>query len=182
MSQEIDDITQNVTKKIKSKPKGNRVELELAKALNKRFAELLSENPKWGRFSRSVGSGNRWGQNVFLSESAKQTYSGDLVCPPKFKFVIESKGGYNDYDLFTAFNGGHKEVDKFLKQVEDDGNRCNRQPMLVWKKDYKERVVFIKEKNIKTKESFDYYMLYRDWVIVPFSALFEFDDSFFFDK
>ena len=66
MDADVDDILANAEKgkkkkRINSDRKGKRVELELAKVLNKRFEEILSKHADWGRFSRTVGSGNRWG-------------------------------------------------------------------------------------------------------------------------
>ena len=70
MDEEVDveDIFEKRPKKIKSGIKGKRVELELVKSLNARFSGILSSNPSYGKFSRSIGSGNRWGQNVQLSK------------------------------------------------------------------------------------------------------------------
>src|SRR5581483_1124604 len=108
-------------RKADGKKKGNRTELELVKVLNARFG---------GGFSRSVGSGNRWGQVANLPEHAQQTFSGDLVCPPNFKFVFESKGGYEDIDLNSAFIGGNAELDAFLNQANDESRRTGRRPLL----------------------------------------------------
>jgi hypothetical protein len=178
---DVDDIFQKKPKKIKSGIKGKRVELELVKNLNLRFASILSSNPTWGKFSRSVGSGNRWGaQNVHLSHTAKNIYSGDIVCPDNFNFVLESKGGYNDIDLVSAFEGGHAELDEFLRQVTDDSTRCQRKPMLLWKKDRKPRLAFLRESDLV--DSFAYQMKYRDWKVVLYDDLMKFEDDFFFSS
>jgi hypothetical protein len=178
---DIEDIFQKKNKKIKSGVKGKRVELELVKALNLRFSEILSKNPNCGKFARSVGSGNRWGQNVHLSRTATNIYSGDIVCPDNFKFVLESKGGYNEIDLCTAFSGeGQSELDSFLKQVSSDSERCGRKPLLLWKKDRKPRIAFLKAHELQGKE-FDYSMKYRDWVGIAYEDLIKFDDDFFFN-
>lgn len=180
MNEEIDveDIFEKRPKKIKSGVKGKRVELELVKNLNERFKDILAKNPTWGKFSRSVGSGNRWGQNVHLSRTAKNIYSGDIVCPDNFRFVLESKGGYNDIDLVSAFGGGQSELDEFLKQVTEDSERCSRKPLLLWKKDRKPRIAFLKECDLSGK--FDYEMKYRDWRAVPYEELIRLEDEFFF--
>lgn len=57
---EVEDIFDKPSKRIKSGKKGKRVELEVVKDLNGRFSQILSKNPDWGSFSRSVGSGNRF--------------------------------------------------------------------------------------------------------------------------
>lgn len=177
---EIENLLESKNKKIKSKPKGKRVELQLVKDLNKRFDSILRKNPKWGKFSRTVGSGNRWGQNVHLSKIAMDSFSGDIVCPPSFKFVIESKGGYNEIDLCSVFSKGNSEIESFLKQVSADSERTGRMPLLFWKKDRKPRLAFLKIKDIKEK-SFEYYMKYKDWIIIEYDDLIAFKDEFFFE-
>lgn len=95
MAEEVDDFnTDNLLPQKKRKAdgmkKGNRTELELVKMLNRRFG---------GDFSRSVGSGNRWGQVQHLPRHAQEVFSGDLIVPEGFKWVLESKGGYQDIGL-----------------------------------------------------------------------------------
>lgn len=176
---DIEDLMKERPKKIKSGKKGKRVELEVVKDLNARFSEILSKNSDWGRFSRSVGSGNRWGQNVYLSKAAKDIYSGDIVCPENFKFALESKGGYNDIDLCSAFGGGQSELDSFLEQSENDAERCGRKPMLLWKKDRKPRMVFLKTQDLPPRD-FDYSLKYRNWTGVSYEELIKEEDDFFF--
>jgi hypothetical protein len=178
---EIENImAEKPAKKIKSGIKGKRVELELVKALNLRFAKVLSANPSWGKFSRSTGSGNRWGQNVHLSKTAINIYSGDIVCPDSFKFVLESKGGYNEIDLCSAFAGAQSELDEFLKQVTDDSKRCSRKPLLFWKKDRKPRLAFLKSEDIQDSTNFLCHMKYKDWTAINYEDLIKFQDDFFF--
>lgn len=177
---DVDDILKKKPKKIKSGKKGKRVELELVKSLNARFAKIISSNPDIGTFSRSVGSGNRWGQNIQLSKVAANIYSGDIVCPEKFKFVLESKGGYNEIDLCSAFEGGQSELDAFLKQVSSDSERCNRKPLLFWKKDRKPRIAFLKSEDLGAVP-FQYSMKYREWTAVSYDDLMSLDDCFFFE-
>lgn len=177
---EIEDImAEKPNKKIKSGIKGKRVELELVKSLNSRFSKILMANPSWGKFSRSVGSGNRFGQNVHLSRTAINIYSGDIVCPDNFKFVLESKGGYNEIDLCTVFSGSQSELDGFLKQVSSDSERCKRKPLLLWKKDRKPRLCFLKSHELKDK-NFSCFMQYKDWIAISYDDLIKFDDDFFF--
>jgi len=148
---EVDDLDENLNKKkkIKSGQKGKRGERLLVDALNERFKTWISAHPDGGGFSRSVGSGNRvggtWGQGVMLSKTAQNTYSGDITCPDGFKFILESKIGYNDIDLCACFGGKCQGLDAFLNQVTHDStnNKSGRRPMLLWKKDRKETIVFL---------------------------------------
>lgn len=180
---EIENILSSKSKKIKSGKKGKRVELEVVKNLNNRFSEILSKNPDSGSFSRTIGSGNRWGQNVHLSKKAMDNFSGDIICPENFKFILESKGGYNEIDLCSAFDKGQSELDGFLKQVTDDSNRTGRCPLLLWKKDRKPRLAFLKQKDIPEDiiKNFEYSMRYRDWIVVSFDDLIKLEDNFFFN-
>ena len=52
-------------RKADGKKKGNRDELQLVKVFNQRFG---------GGFSRSVGSGNRWGQVAHLPKHAQEVF------------------------------------------------------------------------------------------------------------
>lgn len=177
LDNDIFDDSKKSKKKINSGRKGKGGERQLVNIFNTRFASLLDKNPSWGKFTRSVGSGNRWGQ-VTLSHNATNFYSGDIICD-NFKFVIEAKTGYDDIDLFTAFDA-NKDIDAFLKQVSDDANRCGRKPMLIWKKNRKDHITFIRE-NIDTS-LFDYKMFYRDWIVISFNSLLNsMNDDFFFD-
>jgi len=180
---EVENLLSKKTKKIRSGKKGKRVELEVVKDLNTRFNDILLKNPNWGRFSRTIGSGNRWGQNVYLSKSAMDNFSGDLVCPENFKFVLESKGGYNDIDLCSAFNKGQSELDSFLKQVSHDSERTGRKPMLLWKKNRKPRLAFLKSTDLSQEihSKFEYTMKYRNWIVVSFDDLIALEDQFFFN-
>jgi hypothetical protein len=176
---EVEDIFSKKSNKIKSGKKGKRVELELIKSLNERFADLLASRPNAGKFSRSVGSGNRWGQRVHLSKAASDTYSGDIVCPEGFLFVLESKGGYNDIDLCSAFSGKQAELDAFLTQVSDDSSRCGRKPLLLWKKDRKPRLAFLKTADLGGR-GFDRMFKYGEWTAVLCEDLLSLPDGFFF--
>jgi hypothetical protein len=176
---EIDDIlsAKKPQKKINSSVKGKVNEREVVKILNKRFSKILSENPSWGLFSRTMGSGNRFSQ-VALSYNAKQIFSSDISCPPSFKFTIESKAGY-DIDLCSAFSGS-KEIDSFLKQATEDGEKSNKMPMVLWKKNRRPRLAFIHSKvapNLPT-----YHMIYREWIAMSFEDLLIESDDFFFEK
>lgn len=162
--------------KAKGKPKGKRGELEVVKTFNDRFNDYLNDHPEAGRFSRSVGSGNRWGQNVTLSQNAQNTFSGDITCPDKFRFVIEAKIGYNDIDLLRFKE--NNDIEKFLAQVSEDSQRCGREPLLLWKKDHKPRLAIIHSSHLPTL--FDYRLYYKNWVVVLLDDLLSLDDAFFF--
>lgn len=179
---EIEDLLkEGPKKKIKTGQKGKRVERDVVHILNARFQVLLSQHPDWGMFSRTIGSGNRWGQGVVLSSQAKQTFSGDIAVPTNFIWTIESKGGYNDVDLNAAFEGGVRQLDEFIKQVSDDAARTNRKPIILWKKDRKPRLAILLDKDFgHPRTGIDYIMKYREWIVVNFEHILASPDSFFF--
>jgi hypothetical protein len=155
-------------RKADGKKKGNRVELSLSKILNERFG---------GGFSRSVGSGNRWGQVSSLPKHAQEVFSGDLIVPQGFKWAVESKGGY-DIDLHSVFVGGSKELDGFLEQVTRDSERCGRKPMLCWKRDRKPWVAFVPTKELNG-HAFKYRLVYKEWSAVALKTLLQMPDQWF---
>jgi hypothetical protein len=167
----IEDILSNRNKKkINSKKKGNRTELELAKILTKRFKK---------GFSRSVGSGNRWSQTSYLPKHAQDVFSSDLVVPLDFKFSLEVKGGYDGIDLNSIFSRGNSDLNKFLVQAFRDAKRCNKKPMLAWKRSRKPWLVFILKRDLKDY-NFTYSLNYNKWVAIALDEFIKLEDSFFF--
>jgi hypothetical protein len=181
----VEDLFENNSKKkkINSGIKGKDQERQLAKIFNERFKEILAKNPKFGMFSRSVGSGNRYSQAV-LSEVAKQVYSGDLTCPEVFLFVVESKKGYNEIDLNTAFTGECGDLDEFLKQVSEDASRVGKRPLLIWKKDRKPAIAFFRMLSSEIMPNLTYCfakLKYKDWTAVSLDDLLSMPDNFWFE-
>jgi len=101
-----------------------------------------------------------------------------LCCPEGFKFVIESKGGYSKVDLNNIFDKGNSELDEFIEQVSKDSERCEKKPLLIWKKNHKPWLAFVKSQDLEGE--YKYKIIYRDWVIVPLKELLELPDSYFF--
>jgi Holliday junction resolvase len=168
---DVDNILVEKRRKVDGGKKGKRTERNLVAILSKRFGE---------GFSRSLGSGNRWGQVAHLPKHAKDTLTGDLCCPKGFKFVIESKGGYKNVDLNAVFMHGNTELDGFLDQVSKDSKRCQRKPMLVWKQDRKPWLVFVHTQELKGHH-FKYRLQYGKWSCVALDHLLKLPDDFFIE-
>lgn len=166
-----EDLTQNkpIKKRKNGKRKGSRTELDLTKVLNARFGT---------GFSRSVGSGNRWGQVNHLPKHARDVFSGDLIVPEGFRFAIESKGGYDSIDVNSVFVRGNSELDAFLKQAFADGQRCGRMPMMCWKRTRKPWLAFVLTQDLAGRE-FKYSMKYGEWTAVALEHLLKLEDDFF---
>lgn len=113
-----------------------------------------------------------------MPSHAKETFSGDICCPEGFKWVIESKGGYEDIDLNNIFKDGNRQLDAFLQQVEDESKRCGRKPILLWKKNRKPWFAFVHSSEIE-KRNFKYKLLYDKWSMVVLDELLKLEDEFF---
>lgn len=76
----IEDDVKHKKRHAGGKGKGD---LQRVKVLAARFGE---------GFSRSAGSGNRWGRVSHSPRHAQEVFAGDLIVPKRFRWVIESKG------------------------------------------------------------------------------------------
>jgi len=167
----LDDFFKEKKKKINSKKKGNRVELQLTKILTDRFNQP---------FSRSVGSGNRWGQVTNMPTHAKETLTGDICPPAAFSWVIECKGGYEDLiDLNGVLDGGCATLDDFIEQSERDAVQSGRLPIIIWKRSRKPWLSMVKQENLPQND-YPYLLKYRNWYILPLQSLLEQPDSYWF--
>jgi len=163
---------------INSKNKGGRAERDLCKRLNERFSHLPLEA---GRFSRSVGSGNRWGQKVQLSAAAAQTYGGDITSPEGFLWSLESKSGYPSIDLARIVEGPIGLLDDFLQQAAEDGKKTHRMPALIFRQDRKKPIVFVRD-NEAPAEWFAGCLAYQGWLGVSLETWLKQPDEYFFEK
>ena len=113
---------------LNSKKKGNRGELALCKILKTRFPGQ--------DFMRVPSSGAIMGKsNKIKNESAemgtKEVLSGDLICPSKFKFSVESKF-YSDISFWDIFNES-SDLHNWMSQVSEDSAFVNKLPFLIVK-------------------------------------------------
>ena len=173
---EIDNILAENGKEKKKKnsgAKGNRAERELCKKLTERFGKP---------FERSVGSGARVSQVKGMTEAAKQTLLGDISVPDRFRWVLESKCGYEDkIDLHNVWLKGNKTIDSFIEQVMGDSVKGNRQPLLLYKRNLRPWLAFFRTKDRPHQAGplgnkpveFEYSLTYRDWMAVPLDVLLE---------
>lgn len=157
--------------KINSKSKGSRGELELVHLLENRFGE--------GKFKRSPSSGAITGganreSSENLSMEAKITLASDIITPINFRFIVEHKfyGNANFFDLFNESS----ELFKWFEQAEGDANFVNKEPMLVVKYNYKQRIAYIKQKLI------NYVFEIRGWYCYWFSDLLTLDEYWWYEK
>lgn len=168
---DVDDIfdDSNKKKKLNGCRKGKSGERLLVALFNERFGE---------GFSRSIGSGNRWGQKVSLPQHAVEVFTGDLCCPKGFKWVLESKNGYDEIDLNLCMMKDSAVLNSFIDQVMKDSHRSQRKPMLLWKKTRRPWIAFVHNEELKDYE-FKYKFVYGKWTGVALEKLLELEDSFF---
>ena len=168
--QDIEDIlneSNQPKEKVDGKAKGNRTELNLCKFLTKHFKD---------EFSRALGSGSRWSQVGNLPEHAKKTLCGDICVPEKFRFVIESKGGYEgDLNLTNVLdNEGIPRLNEFIQQTVKDAEYSGRKPIILWKRNRKQWITIIRYSDIKQYlQYFKYFVQYDEWMLVNFQQLLE---------
>ena len=169
---EIEDIlAANKKKRLNSGDKGKRFERQLCKLLSERFRTS---------FSRTIGSGNRWGQVANMPQHAQETFTGDIVCPEKFRFVVESKGGYDDIDLERAISMGNAQLDEFLEQADAEGDRTGRKPIVCWRKTRKPWLAFLHTDDLPHLD-WKNRLIYNKWSAVPLDLLLIIDDRYFFE-
>jgi hypothetical protein len=172
--EEVEEILKPKRKKsVNCKHKGNRYENKLRDVLRLRFGTDY--------FSRSVGSGNRHGQVAALPQHAKDTYTGDLVCPENFKFAIEVKGGYDDVDLWTAVTNGHAQIDKFIAQAAEESKESHRKPIIFWQKSRKAWLAIIRTVDLPHLD-WTSRLIYGEWSMLAADKLLELPDEFFMEK
>lgn len=161
-------------KKVDGGKKGKTAERELVKLFTARFGD---------GFSRSLGSGNRWGQIKKMPKHATDTLTGDLCCPEGFKWVLESKNGYDDIDLNLCMLKDNGKLNGFLDQASKDSLRpgVNRKPMLLWKKTRRPWLAFVHTEELDGLY-FKYRFVYGKWTAVALEKLLDVDDSFFLDE
>jgi Holliday junction resolvase len=165
------DIFKEKKKRLNSGAKGKRAERDICKTLTERFGK---------EFSRSLGSGNRWGQVSNMPKHAKETFGGDICCPEDFKWVIESKNGYEDKIDLNSFDSGITKLDEFIEQSTKDSELTGRESLIFWKRKRKNWLCFIKTKHLPDPDIYNYRIVYREWSCISFTELLELPDEFFF--
>ena len=172
---------QPTKKKVNSKRKGNRAELELAKILTKHFGTPFARV--------GVSSGART-KNTKLPGNAVSVMTGDLIEPAGFRFSIESKSVNIDIDFFEP----SAAFEKWLRQATDEAESVGKLPMLCWKQPYKGWLVAVPARSFKFGGNYGaYYVRYANntqqwlwgWIVLRLDALLEVNQDtheFWFDK
>lgn len=167
---EIDDILKPKRKKgVNPIKKGHRGENGICKILFKRFNKS---------FSRSIGSGNRFGQIKNMPKHAIETFAGDICPPENFLWTIEVKNGYDDIDFNRIISNGNKQLDEFMLQTEEAAGKNSKKPMLLFKQSRKPWLCFVKTKELN--KNFTYCLTYKDWSAISLEEILKVEDSYYF--
>lgn len=151
-----------------SRRKGNKFELDIAKMLNERFST--------DEFCRTPGSGafatiHKLPEHIDLS--------GDLITPPKFKFYIECKRGYNTFKISDFFNR-KSEWSKILIRAREEAEKVRKTPLIIFKQD---RCTILActlvNAGVNINVSND-TLYYEDWTILPLDNLLKCGSNTFF--
>lgn len=164
--------------KVDGKAKGDRTELNLCKLFTKHFGVEFTKAPGSGAFATIRES---------LPEHAKKTLTGDICAPDGFRWVIESKGGYeDDIDLANALDGdGVPRLDEFIAQSSRDAAYCGRKSIICWKRNRKPWLALLRREDLKdfNLDDFPYRLYYREWVMLALTKLLEITgNGFWFDN
>jgi len=149
---------------IQSKKKGNRVELEFAKILSKRFDDVFRRVPASGAHGTNLA-------NTGIREDALEILSGDLICPKWFLFSVEIKSRM-DFNFWDLINRDTKnEIDEWIEQAEGEAKASNKDWIVIVKINNRkpfviiERYYDIDEKNILLVYKHDYALIRWDYFI-----------------
>ena len=168
-------------KGINSKKKGNNNENECKKILNERFegVAIFQRTPNSGAF---VG-----GQNFYrkeqLNEEQNLLFVGDLYCNRKdLKFTIEHKA-YAEASFWDLFNEA-SDLHSWMKQAQHDADSVGKQPMLIVKYNFHERIVFLADLNsdFPIPSVFTTTFNNKKWSCFYLKELLKMPNSFFFEE
>lgn len=153
---------------VNSKKKGNRYENSIAKRFSEHFNDEFRRTPSSGAL---VGGNNRV-QAYKLREDAQEIFASDVIAPPWFKFLIETKDYADDPKFHHIVQGHSSTLDKWLATLTEDAAFAKKMPLLVFKLSRKGEFACVRR---ATEHGFlldfdlpDNLLIYRgNWVIMP---------------
>lgn len=167
-------------KGINSKRKGNSAENEVRKILDKRFSFTnFHRSPSSGAF---VGGSNFYRKEE-LNKSQNLVFVGDVYCSREdFKFTIEHKA-YAEASFWDLFNES-SDLHSWMKQAEHDAESVGKQPMLIVKYNFHERIVFLTDLNsdFPIRSIFTTTFNNKTWSCFYLEELLKMPNSFFFEE
>lgn len=169
-------------KGINSKRKGNSSENEVRKILDERFSFTnFHRSPSSGAF---VGGSNFYRKEE-LNKSQNLVFVGDIYCSREdFKFTIEHKA-YAEASFWDLSNES-SDLHSWMKQAEHDAESVGKQPMLIVKYNFHERIVYLKKNYVDSLDcsNLDTYAIFshNGWYCFWLEDLLKETDGFFFEE
>jgi hypothetical protein len=115
-------------KRVNGSSKGKRGERNICKELSKLFGDTFRRVPGSGMML----GGKNWYKNEGISESAKNTLTGDIITPEWFPYSIESKNYADSPKLHNIYDGEDSDLDKWISQASLDAKKCDKDWMLIF--------------------------------------------------
>lgn len=161
---------------INSKAKGNNFEREVCKLFNRQWPGK--------EFMRVPSSGALMGQSnkikhATIDENVKEILSGDIICPPEFRFSVECKS-YASISFWDLFNES-SDLNSWIKQCSEDAEFAHKLPMLIIKINRHKPIVGINIL-IDDFEVDDHAFEHRGFFFYTIEQLLGCDDALFFDE
>jgi len=129
---DLDDIPDSPfdkdKKKINSKKKGNRWELQVCKTLGSAFDDEFRRVPMSGSFT---GGKNKL-KNFYVNSDAQTNLTGDIITPSWFNFIIECKNYADSPKIHNLLSIGDKNLDDWVKQAKDEGRSSKRDWLIIF--------------------------------------------------
>ena len=161
--------------KINSQRKGRSAERDVSKILNERFGDgkkVFSPTPSSGAW----GGGQNRERRIDMSLEQKMTLVSDIMTPPDFRFILESKF-YADISFWDLFNESSKLRD-WIEQVVSDSSFVGKEPFLVMKFNRKPKIAMTKID--APGKVFTFYYKNESWHCYLFEDLLSFEREWWF--
>lgn len=160
---------------MKSKNKGNRNELFIANLFTERFGQVFKRVPMSGAIGTNLSESN-------IRQDVKEILSGDIICPPNFRFNIEVKSRFN-FNFWNLLNKEDGDIDSWIKQAKKEAEISKKEFMLIIKINNKKPFVIIPFSNIVDTDFNKLNCLsYKNYIIIRLDYLLQFEDRFFFES
>jgi hypothetical protein len=153
-----------------SKKKGNRGELYFAKLFSKIFGKVFRRVPASGAHGTVLAGTD-------IRQDAKEILSGDLICPPDFKFSVEIKTRAN-WNFWDLLNEEDTEIDDWIKQARQEAEISKKDFLLIVKINNKKPFVFLSMGNPLDGVN----VTYKGCFIIRLDYLLNLPKNFFFTE
>ena len=159
---------------INGKQKGNSAERAVANEFTFRFNDHFQRVPQSG----AICGGLNRKKVENLRADAQELLSGDIICPPWFGFLIESKcyGEKTGPQMYSILEGSDRVLDKWLAQARGDATFAKKEFLILFKITRKASYIVVDyDKFIDLKIKYPLIM-------PPLVSFIKYKDTIIFDK